>query len=149
MRNVNILWIIMCFCFPLTVISLPQCTHDYRAVQWERKRKIKRKRKRKGKMKRWGKLWGLEGVYCWKKPVDLSAGIFSPPPPPLNETHNKASSVCVVSSSIHLSHGKHSPSFSNPSPPPICLTSSFSLRQDAFSEFLCSKFSSLTIRKRE
>lgn len=25
----------------------------------------------------------LEGVYCWKKPVDLSAGIYSPHTPPL------------------------------------------------------------------
>lgn len=123
MRNVDILRLIMCFCLPLTVVSLPQCTHDYWAVQCERKRK----------MKRWGGWEGWEGVSCWKKPVDLSAGIFSPPPPPLNETHNKASSVCVVSSSIHVPRGKHSPSFSN-SPPSTpssvspCLTSSFSLK---------------------
>lgn len=143
MRNVNILGIIMCFCLPLTVISLPQCTHAYWAVQCERK----------GKMKRWRRLRGLAGVYCWKKPVDLSAGIFSPPPPLLNETHNKASSVCVVSSSIHLPNGKHSPSFSaphpHPHPHPVCLTSSFSLSQDAFGEFLFSEFSSLAITKRE
>lgn len=30
----------------------------------------------------WGGERGAwEGVSCWKKPVDLSAGIFSPPPP--------------------------------------------------------------------
>lgn len=71
--------------------------------------------------RRWrdgGGFGGLEGVYCWKKPVDLSAGIFSPPNPPLNETHNKAASVCVVSSSIHA-HPQHPPYTKLPPSPSI------------------------------
>lgn len=97
---------------------------------------------------------GSKGVFCWKKPVDLSAGIFSPPPPPLNETHNKASSVCGVSSSIHVPCGKHSPSFSKPPHDhPLltarCLTRSFTWKQDAWRELLRSKISSLMIRKHE
>lgn len=71
-------------------------------------------------------------------------------PPPLNESHNKASSVCVVSSSIHVPRGKHSPSFFNSpllSPPS---SQSHQLFQfEAFGELLLSKISSLTIRKCE
>lgn len=37
MRNMDSFCLRMRFCLPLTVVSLPQCTHDYWAVQCERK----------------------------------------------------------------------------------------------------------------
>lgn len=76
MRNMDSFCLRMRFCLPLTVVSLPQCTHDYWAVQCERKEE---------KDEEMGGEWGggmgaWEGVSFWKKPVDLSAGILSPPP---------------------------------------------------------------------
>lgn len=87
-------------------------------------------------MKRWGRLGGREGgherVSLAERSLSISQQAYSAlHPPPLNESHNKASSVCVVSSSIHVPRGKHSPSFFNSpllSPPPLSLTSSFSLK---------------------
>ena len=62
----------------------------------------------------WGGGGGHERVSLAERSLSISQQAYSAlHPPPLNESHNKASSVCVVSSSIHVPHGKHSPSFFN------------------------------------
>lgn len=61
-----------------------------------------------------GEAKGFRGCLVLKEACRSLSRHIQPSASPLNETHNKASSVCVVSSSIHDPHRKHSPSFSNP-----------------------------------
>lgn len=110
MRNVDIIWIIMCFCLPLTVISGSQCLDDYWAVPNERKRE--------GETRRGGGRGGCGGLSHAERSLSISQQAYSvltlpPLNPLLNEIHNKASSVCLVSSTIHAPCGKHSPFFNS------------------------------------
>lgn len=138
MINMDIKWLIMSFCLSPTVVSLPQCTNEHWAVQCDRKRGVKN-----GGRPGWR---GWKGFSYWKKPVDLSAGIFSPPPPS-SKWDPQQGLLCLWSLFIYSCspRGKHSPA----PPLPLCLTISFSLKQDAFRESLHSRISSLTIRKCE
>lgn len=131
----------MCFCLPLTVISLPQCTPGYWALQRERERETE--------MKRWRRLRGLDCACCWKKPVDLSAGIFCPSTrsakwDPQQGLH------CLCSLFIYSSSQWKTFSLILPLPTtsPVWLHRHFFQFEEG-GEFLFSKFNSLTIRECE